>query len=165
MAQSTNFHKKTAWIASTSRSDRLKLGGIHRAQPFSHQYEEGKFHAYFIADWAHLHQDDQVVEYETARDARRHLPDVPESSGGYGSGSGKYEPNNTYFDDFAFYEMCFYADDWDGGYSHEETLPLGEAELVGTTVEGGGDSGGGDSGGTDGGEYGGGDGGGDGGGE
>ena len=38
MAESVTFHNATSWIAKHAdpRMDRIKLGGIHRAQPFSH---------------------------------------------------------------------------------------------------------------------------------
>ena len=164
MAESVTFRNATSWIAKHTdpRMDRIKLGGIHRAQPFSHQYENGKYHEYFIADWAHLHRDDQIAEYEKIREARRQLPDVPETSGGYKSKpGGSYSESRSYDD----YDMAFgvfgpyYDSGWDGTYDQTETLTPDQVALIGTDDVGAGDSGG-DSGGY-GGDGGGGDGGGD----
>lgn len=157
MAESATFRKSTSWIAKheNPRMDRIKLGGIHRAQPFSHQYEEGKYHEYFIADWAHLHRDDQIAEYEEMREVRRLLPDLPESSGGYGSGKSSSYQSEPYYgpDMMGFYMFGDYYDaGWDGTYDQTEILTPAEVALVGTDADasgnGGGDSsGGGDSGG------------------
>jgi hypothetical protein len=78
MAQNPNFRQRTEWLHKQDNPalDRLKLGGIHRAQPFSHYYEQGKYQHYFIASWAHLKLEDQIAEYELLRDGRVKLPDV-----------------------------------------------------------------------------------------
>jgi hypothetical protein len=78
MARNPNFRRRTEWLHKQNNPalDRLKLGGIHRAQPFSHYYEQGKYQHYFIASWAHLKLDDQIAEYELLRDGRLKLPDV-----------------------------------------------------------------------------------------
>ncbi|TGJ84461.1 hypothetical protein E0Z10_g4333 [Xylaria hypoxylon] len=78
MAKNAVFQKSTAWLHKQPEPalDRLKLGGIHRAQPFSHYYDQGKYHHYFTASWAHLKLEDQVTEYELLRDGRVKLPDV-----------------------------------------------------------------------------------------
>ncbi|KAK3901860.1 hypothetical protein C8A05DRAFT_34439 [Staphylotrichum tortipilum] len=83
MASSAGFQKETAWLAVNEdrRLDWLKLGGIHRAQPINHQWEEGKYHEYFIADWAHMQLGDKVAEYERQRELRRALPDAEVGSG------------------------------------------------------------------------------------
>lgn len=167
MAESLTFRKATSWLnpqtETEPRMDRIKLGGIHRAQPFSHQYENGKYHEYFIANWAHLRRDDQISEYEAMREVRRQLPDMPEASGGFGSGSwDSYSPSRSddVFDMWGFYLFDpYYEDGWDGTYGQDETLSPEDAALIGTDVDGGGDSGG-DSGGDYGGDGGGGDGGG-----
>ncbi|KAK3326732.1 hypothetical protein B0H66DRAFT_449385, partial [Apodospora peruviana] len=90
MARSKLFRQAVSWMSlcDDPRVDRFKLGGIHRAQPFSHHYEEGKYHEYFVADWAHLCRDDQVKEYEAIRDARRELPDIPDRKDDLGSYGG-----------------------------------------------------------------------------
>lgn len=76
MARSPKFHSSTAWLhqQDDARLDRLKLGGIHRAQPFSHHFERGAYHLFFIAEWAHLRRTDQIAEYEKLRDGRMKLP-------------------------------------------------------------------------------------------
>ncbi|KAH0545446.1 hypothetical protein FGG08_000447 [Glutinoglossum americanum] len=55
---------------AASRLDRIKLSGIHRAQPYSHHFERGKFHDCLLADWALLGRPDQIDEYEKLRDYR-----------------------------------------------------------------------------------------------
>ncbi|KAI1122935.1 hypothetical protein F5Y10DRAFT_286645 [Nemania abortiva] len=78
MARNAQFQECTAWLHKQSEPalDRLKLGGIHRAQPFSHYYDQGEYHHYFTASWAHLELKDQIREYELLRDGRVKLPDV-----------------------------------------------------------------------------------------
>ena len=167
MAESITFRNATSWIAvhTDARMDRIKLGGIHRAQPFSHQYENGKYHEYFIADWAHLQREDQIAEYEELREARRKLPDVPETSGGYRSSPGSsYYQSRSYDEVYIGLAMfgAFYDSGWDGTYDQNETLTPDQVALIGTDdggdVDAGGDSGGygGDGGGGDGGDSGGG---------
>ncbi|KAL2166139.1 hypothetical protein VTG60DRAFT_3255 [Thermothelomyces hinnuleus] len=54
------FAKATAWLhqkngglrGSHPGLARVKLGGIHRAQPFSHYFEAGTHSHYFLAEWA-----------------------------------------------------------------------------------------------------------------
>jgi hypothetical protein len=88
---------------------RVKLGGIHRAQPFSHYFEAGTYRHYFLAEWALRLRAEQVAAYEELRDGRVRLPDVvsrfsltpdqglsladalftaPDVSGGLGSAAG-----------------------------------------------------------------------------
>lgn len=78
MAKNASFRARTAWLHQQCdpAKDRLKLGGIHRAQPFSHCYDQGKYHHYFVASWSHLRLEDKVAEYELLRDGRVKLPDV-----------------------------------------------------------------------------------------
>ncbi|KAI9868519.1 MAG: hypothetical protein M1813_005963 [Trichoglossum hirsutum] len=94
MARSPAFRKATKWLQDQPdpRLDRLKLGGIHRAQPFSHHFERGKYQHYFIASWAHLHLADEIAAYELLRDGRVRKNDVSSSSGtGDGTdGGGEY---------------------------------------------------------------------------
>jgi len=79
MARTHGFRMSTAWLhrQSEARMDRLKLGGIHRAQPYSHQYERGMYQEYFVADWAHLQRAEQVEAYEKMRNQRVAMPDMP----------------------------------------------------------------------------------------
>ena len=79
MAQNAAFCRGTRWLHEQDDPslDRLKLGGIHRAQPFSHYFDQGMYHHYFIAEWAHLKRADQIKAYELLRDGRVKLPDVP----------------------------------------------------------------------------------------
>ena len=167
MAESVTFRKATSWFTKQTdpRMDRIKLGGIHRAQPFSHQYENGKYHEYFIASWAHVRRDDQISEYEGIREARRQLFDVPEASGGYGSsGGGSYNQSRwDYMLEFYLFDP-YYDDGWDGTYSQDETLSPEDAVLIGTEIDGAVDAGDIDAGGNSG-DYGGNGGGGDGGGD
>ena len=81
MTRSNAFYKATAWLHTSVNpsNDRLKLGGIHRAQPYSHQFEHGVYHEYFIAEWASLTREDQTKAYENLRMARVNLPDVIQS--------------------------------------------------------------------------------------
>ena len=54
MYRSKLFRSATDWLHSVphERVDRFKLGGIHRAQPFSHEFEKGRYHECILADWA-----------------------------------------------------------------------------------------------------------------
>jgi len=94
MARCAPFRESTLWLHKheRERTDRLKLGGIHRAQPFSHHFEKGAFHQYFIAGWAHLSRPLQIAEYERLRDWRATRDDVDssnsDSSGCGGGGCG-----------------------------------------------------------------------------
>jgi len=101
MAKCPSFHEATAWLYEhkNPKIDRLKLGGIHRAQPFSHSSEQGKYHHYFIAEWAHFERAEQIRRYELLRDGRVRQKDVdtvPEDfhrdsdggCGGCGGGAG-----------------------------------------------------------------------------
>ncbi|KAF8243667.1 hypothetical protein K440DRAFT_663983 [Wilcoxina mikolae CBS 423.85] len=61
--------------------DRVKLGGIHRAQPRSHHFEQSKYHDCTLAPWADLVRDDQIALYIRLRDHRADvLKDIPEKS-------------------------------------------------------------------------------------
>ncbi|KAL8366755.1 hypothetical protein RB595_010558 [Gaeumannomyces hyphopodioides] len=50
--------------------DRVKLAGIHRAQPASHLYGHAMLHDCTLTDWADLAPADQVAAYVALRDAR-----------------------------------------------------------------------------------------------
>ncbi|KAK5988534.1 hypothetical protein PT974_10017 [Cladobotryum mycophilum] len=72
MARCSTFGESTLWLhmQENEQLDRLKLGGIHRAQPFSHHFEKGAYHQYFVADWASMQRPDRIEAYETLRDWR-----------------------------------------------------------------------------------------------
>lgn len=78
MVASPLFREATQWLHEqrNPKLDRLKLGGIHRAQPFSHHFEKGVYHHYFVAEWAHLKRDQQIKAYELLRDGRMKKKDV-----------------------------------------------------------------------------------------
>ncbi|PKS05019.1 hypothetical protein jhhlp_008385 [Lomentospora prolificans] len=59
MAKSPTTRASTTWLSTESALlennptlARVRMGGIHRAQPFSHYYEKGANKLYFVADWA-----------------------------------------------------------------------------------------------------------------
>lgn len=78
MAGNNGFRKATAWMNhdSNARYDRLKLGGIHRAQPWSRFFQRGAYNHFFITEWAHLRYADKVAAYETLRNLRMEMLDV-----------------------------------------------------------------------------------------
>ncbi|KAK0722628.1 hypothetical protein B0T26DRAFT_228208 [Lasiosphaeria miniovina] len=144
MANSASFQASTAWMAEheDARMDRYKLGGIHRAQPFSHHYEEGKYHEYFIADWAHLCRDDQIAEYEAIREMRRQLADMPEDSGSGSAGltGGRGGDDSMMGLGLILAGSCaavalfgsYFTDGWDGSYESTETMSPGDQAMEGT---------------------------------
>ncbi|KAJ0426877.1 hypothetical protein BJY00DRAFT_306870 [Aspergillus carlsbadensis] len=84
MAQSQTFRKMTTWLHTDSQLlkanpalARVKLGGIHRAQPFSHSLEPADRAHYFLAGSATLTREEQIVEYENARNTRMRVADIP----------------------------------------------------------------------------------------
>ncbi|KAK4234749.1 hypothetical protein C8A03DRAFT_37449 [Achaetomium macrosporum] len=90
MARTPAFHAATAWLHSPAgawRRDqypalrRVKHGGIHRAQPFSHYFDAGWGERYFLAEWALWSREDQVRRYEEIREERMRMGDVEESDG------------------------------------------------------------------------------------
>ncbi|KXH60227.1 hypothetical protein CSAL01_13670 [Colletotrichum salicis] len=50
--------------------DRIKLAGIHRAQPMSYLYEHDMLHDCTLADWADLIYDEQLTAYTQLREFR-----------------------------------------------------------------------------------------------
>ncbi|KAK1995151.1 hypothetical protein LX36DRAFT_702472 [Colletotrichum falcatum] len=61
--------------------DRVKLAGIHRAQPMSYFYEHEQLHDCAPADWADLAHDDQVAAYTALRDFRaQHVDEIIEDA-------------------------------------------------------------------------------------
>ncbi|KAM5354211.1 hypothetical protein ACJ41O_000861 [Fusarium nematophilum] len=101
MARTREFKRSTAWLHMTSsRPDldpsliRVKLGGIHRAQPFSHYFEAGTYSHYFLAPWATWSRPEQVEAYELMRDGRVKMPDMPASAWRGRFSSGARENNH-----------------------------------------------------------------------
>ncbi|KAF4982823.1 hypothetical protein FZEAL_1615 [Fusarium zealandicum] len=92
MASCDEFRTSTRWLYAheDESMDRLKLGGIHRAQPFSHHFEKGAYHQYFVADWAFMAQPVRVAKYEKLRDWRATSEDVgkPRQDDDDGGGGG-----------------------------------------------------------------------------
>ncbi|KAH7323242.1 hypothetical protein B0I35DRAFT_500117 [Stachybotrys elegans] len=94
MARSPSMRHASNWMSKQpdERIDRLKLGGIHRAQPFSHHFERGAFHQYYAADWTSLPLATRIEKYERLRDAKAARKAVPtrrpDRHGGYGLGNG-----------------------------------------------------------------------------
>jgi hypothetical protein len=132
MAQSTAFRRATSWISMhpDPKMDRLKLGGIHRAQPFSHHFEQDGYNEYFIAEWAHLHRDDQIAAYEALRNLRSILPDIPVSVGGLYTGSSSDRDNDEVGDGGYAWDTfgCYFDDGWDGAYTQDECIDPGTAD-------------------------------------
>jgi len=160
MAQSQSFRNATAWLTDqpNPRLDRLKLGGIHRAQPFSHHFEKGNYKHYFLASWAHLHREDQIAAYELLRDGRVKKRDVARSSSTRSGGRGDDDDywDYGYYDDWVAFEVAdegpgdawvtdagldgvdICPDGWDGDFS----VPGDTIDLQGgdTTVDTSGDT-------------------------
>ncbi|KAB2568772.1 hypothetical protein DBV05_g12549, partial [Lasiodiplodia theobromae] len=78
MARNKGFRRATAWTAHDFNAsfDRVRLGGIHRAQPWSRPFVRGAYNHFFVAEWAHLRRQDQVAAYEMLRDFRMEMLDV-----------------------------------------------------------------------------------------
>jgi hypothetical protein len=89
-----NHERKRLTPDMASRLDRVKLSGIYRAQPKSHNFEKGKYHDCTLADWALLAHEEQIREYERLRDYRaEQLADIlPRRKG---KGPRKVLPRNT----------------------------------------------------------------------
>lgn len=94
MARCEAFQESTHWLHNQSdvKRDRLKLGGIQRAQPFSHHFEKGAYHLYFAAEWTHLAQPLKIAAYERIRDGRARQKDVgnPSTDDDRGGGCGGF---------------------------------------------------------------------------
>ena len=75
LSQLPSFRNACVWLQNQKNPwfDRLKLGGIHRAQPFSHHFELGS--ACTMAPWVHLQFGQQQQIYEYIRDLRINAPD------------------------------------------------------------------------------------------
>ncbi|XEV03037.1 hypothetical protein FSHL1_008324 [Fusarium sambucinum] len=96
MSYNPQFRASTNWLHGDSDKtmDRLKLGGIHRAQPFSHHFEKGAYHRYFAANWSLYTLPLRITEYEKLRDWRASKIDVgatkADDSGAGGCGVGVF---------------------------------------------------------------------------
>ncbi|KAL6400975.1 hypothetical protein AUP68_16695 [Ilyonectria robusta] len=75
MAKCSIVRNATDWIhrQPNEHKDRFKLGGIHRAQPFSHHFEKGAYHQFYVAEWTSLTLDKRIKAYEDLRDERAAL--------------------------------------------------------------------------------------------
>jgi hypothetical protein len=81
MADNESFRPATEWLHQQQDpcQDRLKLGGIHRAQPFSHEFEPRTFATFLTAPWTLLQYEDQVAVYEKIRNTRMAAADIDEN--------------------------------------------------------------------------------------
>jgi hypothetical protein len=83
MAKSPEMQVGTRWLSSAAASevssakDRVKLGGIHRAQPYSHHYERGMGASYFVPDW--VASSGRLEYYERKREQRMKLAEKGQS--------------------------------------------------------------------------------------
>lgn len=84
MASSPALQAATAWMHSGSALARepslarIRMGGIHRAQPMSHYFEKGANELYFLAAWAPMRN--RSAEYRAARKERVAASDLPANS-------------------------------------------------------------------------------------
>lgn len=107
MAKTPSFCDATQWLHTKDSElrggdpalTRVKLGGIHRAQPFSHYFEAGKYSHYFLAQWALRPRNEQIEEYELLRDGRAKQLDVG-VGGMFGSSTKSSDANDTDYWDF-----------------------------------------------------------------
>jgi hypothetical protein len=79
MSRTKELREATSWFHSSSASpryDRLKLGGIHRAQPYSHHFEAGRHNIPYLAPWVHFTLPYRVQEYEKMRLAQQRKTEV-----------------------------------------------------------------------------------------
>ena len=162
MTKTRELRSSADWFRTSvdPHLDRLKLGGIHRAQPFSHRYQLGSSTQYFLAPWAHLRPENRLRAYEALRERRRGLADVGmvrEKSDDETSGVGKMD----LYDDLAWTGM-FIANDilgwgltsdtaaatvWNGdassmvGYGSTGTAAFEGGDLHATMADGAGRSG------------------------
>lgn len=111
MVRSKRFRDETEWLSPMSDMPlneepglvRVKLGGIHRAQPFSHYFEAGRYFVYFQAEWAIRNRPQQITEYEALRDERMKRKE-------FGGGAGGRElstSNNTDPHDAVMFDQQF----------------------------------------------------------
>ncbi len=88
MAQTPLLVKQTEWMHSRKSRfapeyvrplSRVRLGGIHRAQPHSHYFEAGSRENYFEAPWTTWSVPERAREYKRLRRTRAGMEDVPRS--------------------------------------------------------------------------------------
>ncbi|KAJ4141749.1 hypothetical protein NW768_000966 [Fusarium equiseti] len=76
MVKSEKINRDVRWLEKndTDDIDRIKLGGIVRAQPFSHRFEKDnaghKYYQYYVAGWTSLKLRDRKDQYEKLRNWR-----------------------------------------------------------------------------------------------
>jgi len=76
MVRNKAIQRAVSWLEKdeTDDIDRIKLGGIVRAQPFSHRFEKDatghRYHQYYVAGWTSLKLRDRKNEYEKLRNWR-----------------------------------------------------------------------------------------------
>ncbi|KAJ3546271.1 hypothetical protein NM208_g1638 [Fusarium decemcellulare] len=76
MAKCYSLRTAVSWIENEKADvyiDRIKLGGIVRAQPFSHHFENNEYYQYYVAEWTSLKLSDRIEQYEKQRDWRAQL--------------------------------------------------------------------------------------------
>ena len=97
MANVPSVRTATEWMhkEENAQFDRLRLGGIHRAQPCSHHFEQRRYIEWYIATWAHLKRNEQIKAYEKMRDYRIQMQDVPKKDAEGGSGNVDFEAVGT----------------------------------------------------------------------
>lgn len=170
MSKTKRFRSSTTWLHSNSPPSatgsarslrslfpalaRVKLGGIHRAQPFSHYFDAGTYKHYFLAEWALRPRSEQVHAYEELRDGRVRMPDVPRRgpggpfysahrrAGGWpGPSALKYSPFVGFGGDMDVAEAGEAADDWGSYLAQGEDFAdcvLTAGDTVGDSTGGGG---------------------------
>jgi hypothetical protein len=127
MARTPAFYEATQWLQEQpdTRFDRPKLGGIHRAQPFSHHFERGNYQHYFIVKLADLHRADQIAAYELLRDGRVQRNDVRPSS-------GNSDVDSEFVDDP--WELYYLGDGW--GDAATTDVGIGDTSNVDAGLDG-----------------------------
>lgn len=151
MAKSRSFCRATAWLAWLDAEElrnqnvsliRVKLGGIHRAQPYSHYFEAGKGVEYWIAPWALQPRSEQIRAYEKLRDERMQLATMAPRLGLFAT-SDQDNSDDGPVVNYSLNAVAFMADaeDIDGtdSGSQDATGPLGYF-LNGSHAQGDGDS-------------------------
>ncbi|OAP58040.1 hypothetical protein AYL99_07130 [Fonsecaea erecta] len=78
MSRTPALLSASAWFMKCPEPqyDRLKLGGIHRAQPFSHRFEVNRFTHFYLAPWAPFTRPYRIKCYELLRATRKQQRDV-----------------------------------------------------------------------------------------
>jgi hypothetical protein len=95
MASEPQFRRATAWLhkQSNAKTDRVKLGGIHRAQPFSHATELRAHETHLSAPWIWKpNPADKLTAYEEHREARYLNPTLFVSNSAGNSPANRKQP-------------------------------------------------------------------------